>query len=164
MYDALTPMQTVCFHTLREISDHSAHTYVGHIWEPETDVFILGATIGLLCFTTNRVELYLSISKDPNVEDCDYFVCLKKNFMFYGQRDQRQPPQGVQDLTKETWLPTGTGFYIAPKEPVYFKCGAMNKSGRAIYYDIFSTLYYVELMSTANKGAPLEDHEKGKKR
>jgi hypothetical protein len=162
MFDALTHLQTKSFHTLREIGDHASHLYIGDTWVPQTDIFLLGATMGLLCFTTNRVELYLSISKDASLEDKDYFVCLKKNFMFYSQRDQRQPPQGVQDLTKEVWVPTGTGFYVGPNEPVFFKCGAMNKSGRTIYYDIFATVYYVELMSTANKGAPLEDHEKRK--
>jgi hypothetical protein len=162
MYDALTHLKTVCFHTLRKIEDHAAHLYIGYEWVPETDVFLVGATTGLLCFTTNRVELYLSISMNPSLEDRDYFVCLKKDFIFYSQRDQRQPPQGIQDLTKETWFPTGTGFYVAPKEHVYFKCGAMNKSGRSVYYDIFATLYYVEVMSTASKGAPLEDSDKGK--
>ena len=93
------------------------------------------------------------------MEEAGYFVCLEKNFIFYSQRDQRQPPQGIQDLTKEIWLPTGTGFYLAPNEPVYFKCGAMNKSGRAIYYDILATIYYVELMSTKSKAAPREEKD-----
>ena len=148
MADALTPVEIYSFHTIREIENRSSHIYIGDIWKPDRHIFIIGATIGLLCHTTNRAEMYLSISRSGSLEPEEYWIGLKKDFLFYLQRDQRQEPQGPDDLTRDTFLPSGTGFQIATDEPIYFKCGAMNKSGRTSCYDIFATLYWVEAMST----------------
>jgi len=156
--DALTHVETYSWHTIRKIKNLTEHLYVGHVWEIEKEIFLIGATIGLLCFTTNRAELYLSISKDPDYKG-GYFTGLKKNFLFYAQRDQRAPPVGQNDLIKEVWLPAGSGFYCKPGEKLYFKCGAMNKSGRDIIYDIFATIYYVKVMSSPYEPIPTVEPE-----
>lgn len=156
MADALTPVETYSWHTIRKIGNRCSHIYVGNIWKPDRHIFIIGATIGLLCHTTNRAEMYLSISRNPFLEPKGYWVGLKKDFLFYLQRDQRQEPQGPDDLTRDIFLPAGSGFQVASGEPIYFKCGAMNKSGRTSLYDIFATLYWIEAMSTMEKRtAPL---------
>jgi len=168
--DALTPVQIYSFHIIRDIETHSSHLFIGDIWQPDRDVFIIGWTAGLLCCTTNRQELYLSISRNyklfPGHEEFmvdasevtdrgHYFAELKKDFLIYAQRDQRQPPQGIDDLIQTKFLPAGSGFYVAKGEPIYFRCGAMNKSGWTSTYDIFATLYWVERMSQPHIGAPL---------
>lgn len=162
MADALTPVETYSFHTIKKISygkRGKQHLYIGDVWKPDRHIFIIGATMGLLCHTTNRAELYLSISRDGSLEPRFYFKCLKQNYLFYLQKDQRQEPQGPNDLTRDVFLPAGSGFYVATGEPIYFKCGAMNKSGRAIAYDIFATLFFVEAMSTMQKKTAPEFEE-----
>lgn len=151
MADALTPVESYSFHTIRKIGNRKSHIYIGKVWKPDRHIFIIGATMGLLCHTTNRAEMYLSISRNDNLEPRGYWVGLKKNFLFYLQRDQRTEPGSPDDLTRDVFLPSGSGFQVASGEPIYFKCGAMNKSGRMSCYDIFATLYYIEAMSTMDK-------------
>lgn len=161
MADALTPIATYSFHTIKKIGNRKSHIYIGDVWKPDRHIFVIGATMGLLCHTTNRAEMYLSISKNGSLEPEGYWLGLKKDFMFYAQRDQRQEPQGLDDLTRDVFLPAGSGFQVASGEPIYFKCGAMNKSGRESAYDIFATLYWVEAMSTMeSKTAPAYEEPK----
>jgi len=104
--DALTPVETYSFHIIKKINHFRYHLYIGEVWKPEKEIFIIGATIGLMCHTNNAAELYLSISRDPELDDkkpC--YASLKKNFLFYAQRDQRFPPIGINDLTKDVFLP-----------------------------------------------------------
>jgi len=157
--DALTPILTYSFHTIKKINNFRYHLYTGDIWKPDREIFIIGADMGLLCHTNNMFELYLSISKVPLKKETTrgYFTCLKKDFIFYAQRDQRFPPIGINDLTKSIFFPSGTGVLVLKGEPIYFKCGAMNKSGRTVYYDIFATIYYTEIMSTIYRPQPRED-------
>jgi hypothetical protein len=110
--------------------------------------------MGLLCETNNRFELYLAISKNDKLKPEDYYVSLKQDFLFYAQRDQRSPPKGINDLIKTVFLPAGSGFFVEKDEKIYFKCACMNKAFRKVRFDIFATLYYVELMSTASKPVP----------
>jgi len=145
--DALTPVETYSWHTLRRIKNYSNTIYIGNIWVIDKEIFVIGATLGLLCHTTNRAELYLSISRNPDLKGI-YYSALKRDYLFYAQRDQRWPPQGVNDLVKDVFLPAGTGFQLNPGDKLYFKCAAMNKSGRDILYDIFATIYYVKAMSS----------------
>ena len=164
--DILTPVETYSFHTLKKIRDYSMHLYIGDVWKPDREIFIIGATIGLLCLATNRGEVYLSISRNPHpldpktgkvVGEGGFLVGLKKNFLFYLQRDQRWVPSGPDDLTRDIFLPSGSGFYVAPNEPIYFKCGAVNKSGRSFVYDIMAQLYWIEIFDTIYRGQPLEE-------
>jgi len=164
--DILAPVETYSYHTIKKISDYSMHLYIGGVWRPDREVFIIGATIGLLCLATNRGEVYCSISRSPYpldpktnkpVEKAGFLVGLKKNFLFYLQRDQRWVPSGPNDLTRDIWLPSGSGFYVAKDEPIYIKCAAVNKSGRAFAYDIMATLYWVEIFDTMSRGQPLEE-------
>jgi len=155
--DALTPVQTYDFHTIRRINDFRSHLFIGAEWKPDRDIFIIGAMGGLLCLTNNRTELYLSISRNPSLKPAEYFVCLKRNNLFYWQRDQRQEPQGIEDLINYQWLPDRKGFYVPKDSAIYFKCGAMNKAGRPIVYDIFANVYWVEAMSQEHRPQPMEE-------
>lgn len=172
--DILTPVETYHFHTIKKINDYSSHLFIGDVWKPDREIFIVGATIGLLCLATNRGELYLSISRSfllvPGqrkfvvdafelTEGGHFFTELKKDFLFYLQRDQRWVPQGPDDLTRDIWLPSGAGFYVAKGEPIYFRCGAVNKSGRAFAYDIFAAVYWIEIFDTMYRPPPLEKPE-----
>ncbi|MBA7633887.1 hypothetical protein ES703_41458 [subsurface metagenome] len=148
MGDALTPVEIYPFHTIRKIGNRQHHLYIGDVWRPDRHIFIIGATMGLLCLTTNRAELYLSISRNDCLKPTNYFRALKRDFLFYLQRDQRREPGSPDDLTRDIFLPAGSGFQVLKDEPIYFKCGAMNKSGRTSVYDILATLYWVEMMST----------------
>ena len=159
MADALTHLKTTDFHVIKRIKNKEAHLYIGHEWQPQQPVFIVGATMGLLCFTANMVELYLSISPSPNLEPRDYFAGLKQGYWFYAQRDQRDPPRGQQDLVKDVFLPAGTGFFLDRGQTIYYRCGAINKSGRTVLYDIFATLYYVEVLSAEGEPIPRVEPE-----
>ena len=158
--DALTPVETYHFHIIKKIKHFRYHLYIADTWRPEKDIFIIGATMGLLCHTSNAAELYLSISRNPNLDsNLPCYAALKRDYLFYAQRDQRFPPIGINDLTKEVFLPAGTGFLVRKGEPVYFKVAAMNKSQRTIWYDILACLYYIEIVGTPYRPQPREEGE-----
>lgn len=158
--DILTPVETYDFYTgIKKISNDKTHLYIGGVWKPDREIFIIGATIGLLCLATNRGELYLSISRTDNLKPGGFFQCLKKDSLFYLQRDQRFVPQGPGDLMHTEWCPSGTGFFVGKDEPLYFRIGAVNKSGRAFAYDVFATLYWIEIFDTMYRPSPLEKPE-----
>ena len=159
MTDINTPLLTYPFHIIARIRNYTCHEYIAHTWTLDREVYLIGACMGLLCFTNNGTELYLSISRSPRVGTRRYFLDLKTDFLFYAQRDQRSPPVGIDDIIQYIWLPSGTGFYCNKGDKIYFKVGAMNKSGRDVLYDAFATVYYVEIVSTEHRPQPLVDPE-----
>ena len=154
--DALTLVQTYHFHTIRKISHFSQHLFVGDVWKPDFDIFIIGWMPFLLCLTNNRTELYLNVSRSESLLPEHYFRGLKTDFLFYAQRDNRQEPQGIGDLSQPFMLPAGSGFQVLKDEPVYIKCGVMNKGGRQSVYDLACVIYWVEIMSQEHRHQPLE--------
>ena len=136
------------FHTLRLLKGKPGggailERFILEEWRPKQDIFIIGAQIGLLCQRNENYEIYLSVSRNPKLTPSRYFVGLKQDYLFYAQRDVYSLSTGPGDLTKEIFLPSGTGFLIKEGKPVYIKVGAANAASEDLYYDAFCNLYYV---------------------
>jgi len=146
--DVNTDLKRKHFIFVGEIESNSIQMFIGEKWQPECEIYIVGAVGILLNHTCNQAELYLAISKNPDISpEKPFFQSIKTDWLFYFQKDQRFPPIGQKDLVNYVFLPPGTGFYVDKGEPIYFKCCAVNRSERTICYDIISCIYYVEIMS-----------------
>ena len=121
--------------------------FILETWNPESDSWLVGCAIGLLCQRSESMEMYLAVSKDPSVgEGQDFFVNFKKDWLFYQQRDVYTYSTGINDLVSYHFLPAESGFLIKQGDPLYIKVGALNLGSEDRAYDAFCNLYY----STAN--------------
>jgi len=134
------------FHVLKKLNSGQRHLYILAKWKPTKDVWLFGAAIGLLCCKNDNFELYLAISKNPTSKIKGrlnkFFVGLKKDWLFYQQRDVYGHSNGINDLVSYHLLPQGKAFLIKKGETIYIKVGALNKTNRALEYDAFCNLYY----------------------
>jgi len=111
-------------------------------WKPEQDIWLIGCAIGLLCVKSENFEIYLAVSKNPELEPRRCLVGLKKDWLFYQQRDVYTYSTGINDLVSYHFLPEGHGFLIKKGEPIYIKVGAVNLTIEPREYDAFCNLYY----------------------
>ncbi|OHB76875.1 MAG: hypothetical protein A2Z34_02875 [Planctomycetes bacterium RBG_16_59_8] len=116
--------------------------YILDTWKPDRDIWLVGCAIGLLCCKSDNYELYLAVSKTPELEPQEFFVGLKKEWLFYQQRDVYTSSTGINDLVSYHFLPEGHGFLIGKGEPLYIKVGAINFMKEDLEYDAFCNLYY----------------------
>lgn len=99
--------------------------------------------MGLLCLKSDNFELYCVVSKNPCLIPKKYLIGLKKDWLFYQQRDVYIYSSGINDLLSYHFLPEGCGFLIKKGEPVYIKAGVINLTDKVMWYDILCNLYYV---------------------
>lgn len=130
------------FHIIEKLKPNEQKVYVLETWKPEQDIWITGAAIGLLCCKSKHYEIYLAISRNPNLEPKKFFIGLKKDWLFYQQRDVYTYSDGINDLVSYHFLPQGQGFLIKKEEPLYIKVGAINGTKKALEYDAFCNIYY----------------------
>lgn len=132
------------FHIIKKLKPGKSEAYILAKWKPDKDIWLFGAAIGLLCCKNNNFELYLAISKNSQLkgEYSEFFVPLKKDWLFYQQRDVYGNSDGINDLVSYHFLPEGKAFFIKKGETIYIKVGALNKVNKALEYDAFCNLYY----------------------
>lgn len=136
------------FHILEKIKPGVEKAFILSTWKPEKDIYIIGAAIGLLCIKSTGFELYLSISKSPQTgptgkasKSC-FLLGLKKDWLFYQQRDVYTYSTGINDLMSYEFLPSNHGFLIKQGEPIYIKVGVVNGTRKTLEYDAFCNIYY----------------------
>jgi len=132
------------FHTLKSIKAGEKQVYILKKWKVSKDLYIIGASIGLLCLKNSYSEIYLAISKNPQLNPKRYFIGLKKDYLFYQQRDVYTYSSGIKDLVDYQFLPAGSGFFIKKGETIYIKVGAINLEEKPLKYDAFCNIYYHE--------------------
>jgi len=130
------------FHKIDKLKPGEKKLYVLSKWKPKKDIWVTGAAIGLLCIKNEYCEIYLCISKSPKLEPKNYFIGLKRDFMFYQQRDVYAFSDGINDLIDYTFLPDRQGFFIKKGETIYVKVGAINLTKKPLVYDAFCNVYY----------------------
>jgi hypothetical protein len=130
------------FHTIERLRPNQKKVYILATWRPKKDIYLIGASIGLLCCKSDFYEIYLSISKSPRLTPKKFFVGLKKDYLFYGQRDVYTYSTSIKDLVDYIFLPEGHGFFIKKNTPLYIKVGAHNGTQKSIEYDAFCNIYY----------------------
>lgn len=113
-------------------------------WVPDRDIYLVGCTAGLLCEKSDSFELYLAVSRSRALTPRKYLVGLKRNWIFYFQRDVYTFSTGINDLTSSQFFPAGYGVLIKKGQPVYIKVGVVNLMINPTAYDAFCNLYYVE--------------------
>ena len=142
------------FHTMRKLkASQGANTEVAYrlaTFQPEREVKIIGATLGLLTFSIDDhskgcVELYVAITYNrARPSRSRNWVQLKRDFLFYSQRDVYQEPTSPNDLVVNTFLPQGHYFGAGPQRPVNVYAGALNSLPWDTLYDVFGCIYYTE--------------------
>jgi hypothetical protein len=117
-------------------------------FKPEREARIIGATLGLLTFSIGDhsegcVELYVAVTYNQS-RPSRYrnWVQLKRDFLFYSQRDVYTEPTSPNDLVVNTFLPAGNFFAAGPERPVNVYAGALNSLPRGTLYDVFGCIYY----------------------
>lgn len=133
------------FHTLRQVPTGKPgrkQMFILDTWKPKQNVWIIGCQVGLLCFRSDNMELYLAVSRNNKLTPEKYFVGLKQDYLFYAQRDVYTFSTAPGDLTQETFLPAGYGFFVKKGEPIYIKVGVLNLTSTDMAYDAFCNIYY----------------------
>jgi len=130
------------FHVIKKLKPNEHEVYILDTWRPLHDIWVVGAAIGLLCCKNSNYELYLAISRSSQLEPKKFFVGLKKDWLFYQQRDVYTYSSGINDLISYQFLPQGYGFLIKKGEPLYIKVGAANFTKKSLEYDAFCNIYY----------------------
>jgi len=69
---------------------------------------------------------------------------LKRDYLFYVQRDSYHQCVGVSDLYKPQFFPAGNAINIDIDTPIFTKIAAVNATDYAGHYDAFVTIFYVE--------------------
>src|SRR3990167_10257307 len=136
------------FHILESVEPGKGNRkrmFILDTWKPPQDIWLIGCAIGLLCIKSDNFEIYLAVSKNPELEPIKYLVGLKKDWLFYQQRDVYSYSSGINDLISYHFLPEGCGFFIKKGESIYIKGGVMDLSKSLMYYDILCNLYFVRL-------------------
>jgi len=106
------------FHIVEKAKPHSCKSFVLAKWEPETEHRIIGVQFGLLCILGIDWELYINVSRTPNLKPQKFFVGLKKEYLFYAQRDAYHKPSGINDILVTEFLPCGSFFVVSKDNPV----------------------------------------------
>jgi hypothetical protein len=131
------------FHILEELSaKERKKIFILNVWKPPKNIYLIGCAIGLLCLKSDYTEVYLAVSKKPTLKPEKYFIGLKKDWLFYQQRDVYGPSTGINDLVNYHFLPNEQGFLIKKNEPLYIKVGVFNGNNRPMVYNAFCNLYY----------------------
>ena len=134
------------FHILERVEpgkDNRKRLFVLKEWRPEEDIWLIGVAFGLLCVKTDNYEIYMAVSRNPNLEPRKFLVGMKTDWLFYQQRDVYGPSSGINDLMSYHFLPEGCGFLIKAGEPLYIKVAAVNLMINPGEYDAFCNLYYL---------------------
>lgn len=129
------------FHSgLKSMGSGERDIYLLGKWEESRR--IIGAQLGLLCYPTNGIEIYICVSRSPDINAKDNFLVLKKDYLFYAQRDAYQNCAGIKDLLDWQMLPPGKWFLVSKADPVFIKVAVSNISKESAQYDAWVNLYH----------------------
>ena len=73
------------FHILESVESGKGNRkrmFILDTWKPPQDIWLIGCAIGLLCIKSDNFEIYLAVSKNPELEPIKYLVGLKKDWLF----------------------------------------------------------------------------------
>lgn len=62
------------FHTIRTLKPGNKVIYILASWTPNRDIWIVGCAIGLLCSKRDHFEIYLSVSKNPQLQPYSFIL------------------------------------------------------------------------------------------
>ena len=140
------------FHSgLRSTKAGERNIYLLKKWT--STVRLIGVHFGLLCYPTggtifkkvDGIEIYICVSRNPDVNKKDNFLILKQDYLFYAQRDAYGKCIGIKDLLDWQMLPTGDYFPVSKADPVYIKVAVSNISKESAQYDAWCNLYFEDL-------------------
>lgn len=114
-------------------------------WIPDKAIALVGARIILLtdqCMQ-ETIDIYGTVTKNSrsNFQHDD----LKKDHLFYGQRDCYTRSAGIKDLVLLDYLPSGYYFKVRKGEAIYFKALANKGEGIEGDYDVLIDLFFIPL-------------------
>ena len=117
--------------------------WVHEAWTPDADVKLVGARFILLVGSPlqNLVDVLSCITLNP--EQPKSQMDLKKNYLFYGQRDAYARSQGVSDLIHFEMFPCPYGFEIGKGIPIYAWVMVQNFTDVCGMFDVGIDLFWV---------------------
>ena len=150
----------------------TSECFTAEVWLPETMIGVVGFDAYALCdgYAQSNSEQYGAISLNPNIEmrgehegynsylgkqsrwefikydkmqHC-FAESLKREKLFYIQRDSYSLCKGTSDLHKTVMFPANTSIRLPAKTPLYFKVAAINATNHEINYDVIIDVFFVE--------------------
>lgn len=113
------------------------------VWVWYKSAKLIGASLVLLCAPTDAVEIYACVCRETDIGIEHNFAAMKKEHLFYAQRDSYAPCAGISDLAAWQLLPEGEYFSVSKDKPIYVKVGVYNMfKDRKIDFDAIVNLYY----------------------
>lgn len=139
----LTNIKTKVYHRLRKVDAQDRDTH-SDIWAPDPAVYIVGCQFLFLCCRDTLFELYANVSHEQQLSTDQFVQELKRDHIFYAQRDAYTNPAGIANLIYNIMLPSPTRLVVSSTQPIYINMAALNIGDTASEYDIGVTLYYVD--------------------
>lgn len=139
---------TFPFHRMEPVKKGKRIAYRLATFAPDAPARVIGATLGLLTngiadHSEGCVELYLAVTRNAAEPDpARNWEQLKRDFVFYVQRDVYAEPTGAGDLTQTVMLPAGTFLHASRDAPLHVLVGVGNMLPYDTDYDAFGCLYY----------------------
>lgn len=114
------------------------------IWKWDEPVKIKCASLVLLTTApADRAELYACVCRKSDIDPNHNFAAMKKEHLFYVQRDAYASCRGISDLGMWQPLPEGDYFTVSKEKPIYVKAGVINCfTDRTIDFDVIVNLIY----------------------
>lgn len=143
------PVHTFPFHRMEPVEKGRRFAYRLATFVPDAPAGVIGATLGLLTngipdHTVGCVELYIAVTRNAAEPDpARNWEQLKRDFVFYLQRDVYAEPTGAGDLTQTFMLPAETSVHVSKEAPLHVLVGVGNMLPYDTDYDAFGCLYYV---------------------
>lgn len=138
-------LQVKTFWCMPHMKDDETTKRIIEKWKPDSDIALIGARIILLtdAVMQETLDLYGAVTKNPR-RDFQHDD-LKKDHLFYGQRDCYTRCSGMKDLILLDYLPQGYFFKVKKNEIIYFK-GLANKGiGVEGDFDVLIDVFYLPL-------------------
>ena len=148
---------TQTFHIMEEIESGEKKAFVLDKWAPEQRLKIIGVDMGLLCDVGVGWEIYIAVARTDIVAVDDNWASLKKDHLFFAQRDAYSPCTGITDLTKTIMLPANDYVSVHKSNPLYVKVGVINSRETSNKYDAWVTFYYQRRGLCIRRFSPTHD-------
>ena len=133
---------TETFHIMEKVEPQERKAFLLAEWAPERRLKVVGVDMGLLCDIGTGWEIYIAVGRTPAAEVDDNWASLKKDHLFFAQRDAYALCTGITDLTKLIMLPNGDYVSVRKTNPLFIKVGVTNCNKECLAYDAWVTFYY----------------------
>lgn len=126
-------------------------------WKTPKEIGLIGARITLLTVETLQqgLDLFAAVTRNEKEDFCP--ADLKKDHLFYGQRDCYRRCSGIDDITLHDYLPSAYHFKILKGETLYFKGLATKSLKKEGGWDVLIDLLYFKSEKSFSKNKKIKN-------